>query len=247
VGKAAANAAALDMLKQQPELRGNIVITAYGPGESQGVAEAGNKPLEKSRFGMGDTRTPRDIKSQMSQASDEFVRSTADKNTGPFHSKVAKMQGKMAKSELRRRKQGVAEGSYDDDDTSMSEKLDELLQQGMDYKQAVKLVAKTYNTYPEYVVGSYNRWGNHNYEPYDNFGEQGVAEGSSTNAEVTKQAKAAAQKAGKTFDTDVEYRLWYAITTQANAATRKADKKQGVAEGRSVKRAVIREILARNS
>jgi predicted RNA-binding Zn-ribbon protein involved in translation (DUF1610 family) len=75
-------------------------------------------------------------------------------------------------------KQGVAEGSYDDDDTSMSEKLDELLQQGMDYKQAVKLVAKTYNTYPEYVVGSYNRWGNHNYEPYDNFGEQGVAEGS---------------------------------------------------------------------
>jgi hypothetical protein len=63
--------------------------------------------------------------------------------------------------------------------------------------------------------------------------EQGVAEGSSTNAEVTKRAKAAAQKAGKTFNTDVEYRLWYAITTQANAATRKASKKQGVAEGSS--------------
>jgi hypothetical protein len=60
--------------------------------------------------------------------------------------------------------------------------------------------------------------------------KQGVAEGSSTNAEVTKRAKAAAQKAGKTFNTDGEYRLWYAITTQANAATRKADKKQGVAE-----------------
>jgi hypothetical protein len=59
---------------------------------------------------------------------------------------------------------------------------------------------------------------------------EGVAEGSSTNAEVTKRAKAAAQKAGKTFNTDGEYRLWYAITTQANAATRKADKKQGVAE-----------------
>jgi hypothetical protein len=76
----------------------------------QGVAEAGNKPLEKSRFGTGDTRTPRDIKSQMSGASDEFVKSTADKTTGPFHSKVAKMQGKMAKSELRRREQGVGEG-----------------------------------------------------------------------------------------------------------------------------------------
>ena len=78
--------------------------------DEQGVAEAGNKPLEKSRFGTGDTRTPRDIKSQMSGASDEFVKSTADKNTGPFHSKVAKMQGKMAKSELRRREQGVGEG-----------------------------------------------------------------------------------------------------------------------------------------
>jgi hypothetical protein len=75
----------------------------------QGMAEAGNKPLEKSYFGMGDTRTPRDIKSQMSGASDEFVKSTADKTTGPFHSKVAKMQGKMAKSELRKREQGVAE------------------------------------------------------------------------------------------------------------------------------------------
>jgi hypothetical protein len=78
--------------------------------KEQGVAEAGNKPLEKSRFGTGDTRTPRDIKSQMSGASDEFVRSTADKTTGPFHSKVSKMQGKMAKSELRKRQQGVAEG-----------------------------------------------------------------------------------------------------------------------------------------
>ena len=75
------------------------------------------------------------------------------------------------------REQGMAEGSYDDDDTSMSEKLHDLLQQGMDYKQAVNLVAKTYNTYPEYVVGTYNRWGNHNHDPYDDFGEQGVAEG----------------------------------------------------------------------
>jgi hypothetical protein len=47
VGKAAANAAALVMLKQQPELRGNIVITAYGPGESQGVAEGSDHSLKK--------------------------------------------------------------------------------------------------------------------------------------------------------------------------------------------------------
>jgi len=39
IGKAAANAAAAEMLKQRPELQGNLVITAYGPGESQGVSE----------------------------------------------------------------------------------------------------------------------------------------------------------------------------------------------------------------
>lgn len=39
VGKAAANAAAVELLKQRPELRGNLVITAWGPSEQQGVAE----------------------------------------------------------------------------------------------------------------------------------------------------------------------------------------------------------------
>ena len=34
VGKAAANQAALQLLKQHPELKGNIVITAWGPGET---------------------------------------------------------------------------------------------------------------------------------------------------------------------------------------------------------------------
>jgi hypothetical protein len=33
IGKAAANAAALKLLKQKPELKGNLVVTAYGPGE----------------------------------------------------------------------------------------------------------------------------------------------------------------------------------------------------------------------
>lgn len=39
VGKAAANAAALELLKQQPELRGNLLITAYGPDEQRDMAE----------------------------------------------------------------------------------------------------------------------------------------------------------------------------------------------------------------
>lgn len=39
IGKQAANTAAVELLKQQPELKGNLVITAYGPDETQGVAE----------------------------------------------------------------------------------------------------------------------------------------------------------------------------------------------------------------
>jgi hypothetical protein len=35
VGKAAATKAALELLKQQPELKGNLLITAYGPNEKQ--------------------------------------------------------------------------------------------------------------------------------------------------------------------------------------------------------------------
>lgn len=40
MGKASANAAAIDLLKKQPELKGNLLITAYGPDEKQDVAEA---------------------------------------------------------------------------------------------------------------------------------------------------------------------------------------------------------------
>jgi hypothetical protein len=40
IGKQAANTAAIELLKQQPELKGNLLITAYGPDETQGVAEA---------------------------------------------------------------------------------------------------------------------------------------------------------------------------------------------------------------
>jgi hypothetical protein len=38
-GKAAANAAAQMMIRSNPQVKGNLLITAYGPGESQGVAE----------------------------------------------------------------------------------------------------------------------------------------------------------------------------------------------------------------
>lgn len=46
-GKAGANAAAVELLKQRPELQGNLVITAYGPDEQQGVAEGDISQLKK--------------------------------------------------------------------------------------------------------------------------------------------------------------------------------------------------------
>ena len=40
IGKQAANQAAIDLLKKQPDLKGNLLITAYGPDEKQDVSEA---------------------------------------------------------------------------------------------------------------------------------------------------------------------------------------------------------------
>lgn len=70
--------------------------------EVEQLEEAGNKALEP-HIGMGDSRTPRELKTQMSGASDDFVKSTASKKPGVFHSKVSRMQTKLAKSELRKR------------------------------------------------------------------------------------------------------------------------------------------------
>ena len=58
VGKAAANAAALELLKQQPELKGNLVITAYGPDETQGVAESSDDSLPGQSKLSGATAAP---------------------------------------------------------------------------------------------------------------------------------------------------------------------------------------------
>jgi len=103
--------------KEETEKRAKAAFAAkkkivYDIVHEQGVAEAGNKPVEKYRLGMGDNRTARELKTQMQGASDEFVKHAA-KDVGPFHSRVAKMQGKLAKSELRRRGQGFGEGMLD--------------------------------------------------------------------------------------------------------------------------------------
>jgi hypothetical protein len=94
------------------------------PVKEDTLEEAGNKPLEP-HVGMGDSRTPRELKTQMSGASTEFVKSTASKKPGMFHSKVAHMQSKLAKSELRKRtnEESLDEGNgYDDNRTGFAKK-----------------------------------------------------------------------------------------------------------------------------
>lgn len=101
------------MYKQDSDYLKNTIKARYrnsGKSATEGVAEAGNRPVDRHfPLGTGDTRTARELKTQMQGASDEFVNQTA-KEVGPMHSRVAKMQGKLAKSELRRREQGVTEG-----------------------------------------------------------------------------------------------------------------------------------------
>ena len=99
VGKAAANAAALELLKQQPELRGNLVITAYGPGEQQ-VTEGRVKELGQ------------DLKDKAMSDNE-------------FKAKYGKTRAEVRAA--MREKQGVAEGS--DNEPNLSKmSIDELKQ-----------------------------------------------------------------------------------------------------------------------
>lgn len=93
VGKAAANAAALELLKQRPDLRGNLLITAYGPDETQGVAE-GSEDLVQIEYWQQDTmESGRWVKTK------PMPRATAEKIVGSFE-----------RSEIVDVEQGVAEG-----------------------------------------------------------------------------------------------------------------------------------------
>jgi hypothetical protein len=81
VGKAAANKAALELLKQKPELKGNLLITAYGPDEKQeGVEENfadGKKPGRKGlakRSGVNTKASVSDLRKTAKNSSGEKQR-----------------------------------------------------------------------------------------------------------------------------------------------------------------------------
>lgn len=64
-----------------------------------------------------------------------------------------------------------------DDTNAIAQELDNMLNQGSDYVKAVKLIAKKYNTHPEYVVRAYEEWGGFEHDDTFDIKEQGVAEG----------------------------------------------------------------------
>jgi TonB family protein len=122
VGKAAAVAAAQDLLKQQPDLRGNIVITAYGPGETQGVAE-GFKNMYAEFSGYGNYMQGRAV-NVFNKAGLEIVSKdyTEDDDIQTYVVKGDRQAIEKAGEFLERNpeqfggyhfvKQGVAEGGY---------------------------------------------------------------------------------------------------------------------------------------
>jgi len=68
VGKAAANKAALELLKQKPELKGNLLITAYGPDEKrEGVAEVSKATIDRYVAKASDAHGDADFKARMSK------------------------------------------------------------------------------------------------------------------------------------------------------------------------------------
>jgi hypothetical protein len=116
-GKAAANAAALMLIRSNPEVKGNLLITAYGPGESRDVAEGNDHSLKKvwDRYakhleaGRGDHSDVRQI-----YKSGDILRNIR-KYVKDHHGQKA-VDDMERYAEKRIWGESVAEGKYDRDD-----------------------------------------------------------------------------------------------------------------------------------
>ena len=76
-----------------------------------------DKPYEK-QIGMGDSRSEKEIRDQISGLSDGTLKKWASKPAGRFGSKIAKLQDKVVAAEMKKRglKESVEEAYKDDDD-----------------------------------------------------------------------------------------------------------------------------------
>ena len=89
---------------------------------TEGLDEAKmDKPLEK-QIGMGDSRSEKEIRDQISGLSDGTLKKWASKPAGRFGSKIAKLQDKVVSAEMKKRglKESVSE-SVELDEGAMSD------------------------------------------------------------------------------------------------------------------------------
>jgi transcription antitermination factor NusG len=74
----------------------------------------GDKPYEKSFFGVGDSRTEKEIVDQVKGLTDKTLQIWAKDSVGRFGSKIAKLQSKLVADEMKKR--GLSEAKKMDDD-----------------------------------------------------------------------------------------------------------------------------------
>jgi len=88
--------------KMYQAVRNGMGVKDKEPEPQEDVDEAGNKQVDRFPF-AGDTRSAQELKKQIRGLSDETLAKWAEDKPTVFHSKVAKMQHKLIRSELRRR------------------------------------------------------------------------------------------------------------------------------------------------
>jgi hypothetical protein len=186
VGKVAATAAAQELLKQQPELRGNLVITAYGPGEQQPVSEGKvkelgqdlkDKALSDAEFKAKYGKTRAEVRAAMRE------KSVAEgyQFKGPFPFDVDHMHGgrgiNLPKAETKK---------YFTDKKQWQRAVDDI--NSSKYDDNSDYIGVTGRSTVEINGREWARWSDAQQKGYielSSMSEQGVAEDSSTTWEVS--------------------------------------------------------------
>ena len=206
-GKQAANTAALELLKQQPELKGNLVITAYGPDETQGVMEYGDTAKGQKMLAKVHHR-----------AADRVTSKQADKD--PAYARKAQQTQDRAWDRLAVKEQGMAEAEQVDSPKFQSavSALKQMAQQG-ERKTVWDPVKRVYKTVP---VNTPKK-------------EEGVAEGSEESVSFREMVDVVDQHYPKYYaelsGSDISDKQFERAIVNAYKAI---IKKQGVAEAEDV-------------
>jgi len=115
IGKQAANTAALDLLKQQPELKGNLLITAYGPDEQ--INELSPQALANYKKAAGADASKSDRLAQASRDINDTE--MAQKLTNRANKRFGGIV-KATKKEFDNDAKGLAEGSQTEGEATLA-------------------------------------------------------------------------------------------------------------------------------